>query len=88
LNSIESDAALLVFKGTQRDGADRQHESFQERLRSRSFDRGPLAPVVLRGRAHPIPKKSAGFQRVKILTEVSNSEIAAPDNVWVLAAAK
>jgi hypothetical protein len=34
------------------------------------------------------PKKSAGLQRVKILTEVSNSEIAAPDNVWVPAAAK
>ena len=34
------------------------------------------------------PKKSAGLQRVKILTEVSNSEIAAPNNVWVPAAAK
>jgi hypothetical protein len=33
-----------------------------------------------------IPKKKAGLQRVNILTEVSNSEIAAPDNVWVLAA--
>jgi hypothetical protein len=33
-----------------------------------------------------IPKKNAGLQRVNILTEVSNSEIAAPDNVWVLAA--
>jgi hypothetical protein len=30
-----------------------------------------------------IPKKSAGLQRFNILTEVSNSEIAAPDNVWV-----
>jgi hypothetical protein len=30
-----------------------------------------------------IPKKSAGLQPVGILTEVSNSEIAAPDNVWV-----
>jgi hypothetical protein len=35
-----------------------------------------------------IPKKNAGLQRVKIETEVSNSEIAAPDNVWVSAAAK
>jgi hypothetical protein len=34
------------------------------------------------------PKKSAGLQRVNILTEVSNSEIAAPNNVWVSAAAK
>jgi hypothetical protein len=32
------------------------------------------------------PKKKAGLQRVNILTEVSNSEIAAPDNVWVPAA--
>ena len=32
------------------------------------------------------PKKSAGLQRVTILTEVSNSEIAAPNNVWVPAA--
>jgi len=32
------------------------------------------------------PKKSAGLQRVNILTEISNSEIAAPDNVWVRAA--
>jgi hypothetical protein len=29
------------------------------------------------------PKKKAGLQRVSIQTEVSNSEIAAPDNVWV-----
>lgn len=34
------------------------------------------------------PKKNAGLQRVKIETEVSNSEIAAPDNVWVPAAGK
>jgi hypothetical protein len=34
------------------------------------------------------PKKNAGLQRVKIETEISNSEIAAPDNVWVAAAAK
>lgn len=34
------------------------------------------------------PKKSAGLQRVKISTEVSNSEIAAPNNVWVPAAGK
>jgi hypothetical protein len=32
------------------------------------------------------PKKKAGLQKVNILTEVSNSEIAAPDNVWVPAA--
>lgn len=32
------------------------------------------------------PKKKAGLQRVKIETEASNSEIAAPDNVWVAAA--
>jgi hypothetical protein len=29
------------------------------------------------------PKKKAGLQRVNIQTEASNSEIAAPDNVWV-----
>jgi len=29
------------------------------------------------------PGKKAGFQRVNIQTEVSNSEILAPDNVWV-----
>ena len=29
------------------------------------------------------PKKKAGFQRVNILTELSKSEILAPDNVWV-----
>jgi len=32
------------------------------------------------------PKKNAGFQRVKIETEVPKSEILAPDNVWVPAA--
>ena len=32
------------------------------------------------------PKKNAGLQRVSILTEVSNSEIVAPNNVWVAAA--
>lgn len=31
-------------------------------------------------------KKKAGLQRVNIQTELSNSEIAAPDNVWVPAA--
>jgi hypothetical protein len=31
----------------------------------------------------PIPGKKAGLQRVNLTTEVSNSEIAAPDNVWV-----
>lgn len=33
-----------------------------------------------------VPGKKAGFQRVKIQTELSNSEILAPDNVWVEAA--
>jgi len=32
------------------------------------------------------PKKKAGLQRVNIQTEISNSEILAPDNVWVAAA--
>jgi hypothetical protein len=32
------------------------------------------------------PKKKAGLQRVSVQTEVSNSEILAPDNVWVDAA--
>ncbi|HEY6301443.1 MAG TPA: hypothetical protein VIX14_00120 [Terriglobales bacterium] len=31
----------------------------------------------------PIPGKKAGLQRVNLTTEASNSEIAAPDNVWV-----
>jgi hypothetical protein len=35
-----------------------------------------------------VPKKKDGFQRVKIDTELSNSEIEAPDNVWVPAVAK
>jgi len=30
-----------------------------------------------------IPKKKGGFQRIKIETELSNSELEAPDNVWV-----
>jgi hypothetical protein len=30
-----------------------------------------------------VPRKKAGFQRVSIQTELSNSEIEAPDNVWV-----
>jgi len=30
-----------------------------------------------------IPRKQAGLQRVDILTEVANSDIAAADNVWV-----
>jgi hypothetical protein len=30
-----------------------------------------------------IPQKKAGLQRVNVTTEVSNSEIAAPDNAWV-----
>jgi len=32
---------------------------------------------------HPTPGKKAGLQRVNFTTEVPNSEIAAPDNVWV-----
>ena len=35
-----------------------------------------------------VPQKKAGFQRVKIETELSNSELEAPDNVWVPSAAK
>ena len=31
----------------------------------------------------PVPGKKAGLQRVNVSTEVSNSEIAAPNNVWV-----
>jgi hypothetical protein len=30
-----------------------------------------------------VPKKKAGLQRVNVTTEVSNAEIAAPDNAWV-----
>jgi hypothetical protein len=30
-----------------------------------------------------IPKKKAGLQRVNVSTEVTNSEISAPDNAWV-----
>jgi hypothetical protein len=33
-----------------------------------------------------VPGKRAGFQRVNVQTELSNSEILAPDNVWVRAA--
>ena len=33
-----------------------------------------------------VPKKRAGFQRVRIETELPNSEILSPDNVWVEAA--
>jgi hypothetical protein len=35
-----------------------------------------------------LPRAKAGFQRVKVQTELSNSELLAPDNVWVPAAAK
>jgi hypothetical protein len=35
-----------------------------------------------------LPRANAGFQRVKVQTELSNSELLAPDNVWVPAAAK
>ena len=31
----------------------------------------------------PIPRGKAGLQRINVTTEVSNAEIAAPDNVWV-----
>jgi len=31
------------------------------------------------------PGKKPGLQRVKITTEMTNAEIAAPDNVWVAA---
>jgi hypothetical protein len=33
-----------------------------------------------------MPGKKAGFQRVNVQTELSNSEILAPDNIWVPAA--
>jgi hypothetical protein len=33
-----------------------------------------------------VPKKKAGFQRVRVETELPNSEILTPDNVWVEAA--
>lgn len=33
-----------------------------------------------------VPKKKVGFQRIKVETELSNSELLAPDNVWVPAA--
>ena len=35
-----------------------------------------------------VSKKKAGFQRIKIQTELSNPELEAPDNVWVCAAGK
>jgi len=35
-----------------------------------------------------VPGKKAGFQRIKVETEVSNSEILAADNVWVPTAGK
>ena len=35
-----------------------------------------------------VPRKKAGLQRINIQTELSNSEILAPDNVWVAAAPK
>jgi len=34
------------------------------------------------------PRKKAGLQRVNVRTELSNSELVAPDNVWVPAAGK
>jgi hypothetical protein len=33
-----------------------------------------------------IPRKKAGLQRISVRTELSNSELAAPDNAWVPAA--
>ena len=33
-----------------------------------------------------VPKKSTGFQRINVQTELSNSELLSPDNVWVQAA--
>ena len=30
-----------------------------------------------------VPRKKAGFQRINIQTELWNSELKAPDNVWV-----
>lgn len=33
-----------------------------------------------------VPKKKSGLQRVKVDTELPNSELLAPDNVWVPAA--
>lgn len=35
-----------------------------------------------------VPQKKAGFQRVNVQTELSNSEILAPNNAWVSAAGK
>lgn len=32
-----------------------------------------------------LPKKGAGLQRINVQTELSNSELLAPDNVWVQA---
>jgi hypothetical protein len=35
-----------------------------------------------------VPRKKGGFQRINIQTELSNSELEAPDNVWVPSAGK
>ena len=35
-----------------------------------------------------VPRKNAGFQRINVQTELSNSELLAPNNVWVPAAGK
>ena len=35
-----------------------------------------------------VPRKKAGFERTNIQTELSNSELEAPDNVWVRGAGK
>jgi hypothetical protein len=35
-----------------------------------------------------VPRKNAGLQRVNVQTELSNSELLAPDNAWVPAAGK
>jgi hypothetical protein len=35
-----------------------------------------------------VPGKKAGLKRVNVQTELSNSELLAPDNVWVAPASK
>jgi len=52
-------------------------DSFQKMLNNQYY-------VVFQASA----KKKAGLQRINVQTELSNSEILAPDNVWVPAAAQ
>jgi hypothetical protein len=52
-------------------------DSFQKMLNNQYY-------VVFQASA----KKKAGLQRISVQTELSNSEILAPDNVWVPAAAQ